>query len=113
MEGLTSNGSSTLPPQYYVPTVWEIEKSFSEDYWNAWFKDNWRMSFLLCSIYLAGLRLGSDWMKSRQRFQLTGALFLWNLGLAIFSIVGSIRTFPELIQAFGRENGVHSSLCLR
>lgn len=54
---------------------------------------------------------GQTYMSSRQAFTLRKCLTVWNLGLAIFSIIGTLRTLPEMmhvIQNFGFQHSVCS-----
>jgi len=50
-------------------------------------------------------------MANRQPFQLRGPLVAWNIMLAVFSITGAARTFPEFIYTFSTQ-GFHHSLCV-
>lgn len=49
-------------------------------------------------------------MKNRAPFKLRGLLFFWNLGLALFSMIGVARFFPEVIHSW-RSFGFHWSVC--
>jgi elongation of very long chain fatty acids protein 6 len=49
-------------------------------------------------------------MRSRPRYELRVLLILWNVCLAVFSIVGAIRSFPEFYNALS-ERGVVYSVC--
>lgn len=54
---------------------------------------------------------GQSYMSTRQPFTLRKFLTVWNLGLAIFSIIGTLRTLPEMIhviQNFGFQHSVCS-----
>ena len=35
----------------------------------------------------------------------------WNLGLALFSVVGTVRTLPELVRLLSVDGGFHRSVC--
>ncbi len=49
-------------------------------------------------------------MSSRKPYKLRLALTLWNVSLAAFSIIGTLRTLPELIDVI-REFGFAHSVC--
>lgn len=49
-------------------------------------------------------------MAKRKPFKLTGLLFVWNLALATFSIMGAARALPELTYAL-RNFGFRYSVC--
>ena len=87
------------------------EKNF--DYYSKrqWLKDHLYVPYLIAVIYLAGIYLGQRWMKSRQAYQLKQSLVLWNVILAIFSVIGSLRTIPWFV-SFVRTHGLHASCCI-
>jgi len=105
-----SNSSYVSTP---LDSVWEIEKSYSADYWNNWFGNYWKVSLILSIIYIVGIRWASERMKHRKRFQLQGPLFLWNVGLAVFSVLGASRTVPELLSSVGTNGWIDSTICTR
>merc|ERR1719466_134966 len=49
-------------------------------------------------LYLGGIYLLKQYMKTREAFVLQRALVLWNLSLATLSILGAIRTVTEVYQ---------------
>lgn len=49
-------------------------------------------------------------MAKRPAFKLRPLLTVWNLGLATFSIIGSIRFLPEVVHVL-RNFGFHHSVC--
>ncbi|CAL8111130.1 unnamed protein product [Orchesella dallaii] len=97
-------------PEYMSLFTWE---DFNYDSWQAWMGKNWSVSVYLTVIYVGLIFAGRQWMKNREPYRLRGPLILWNLGLAIFSIVGFVRTFPELVYLMREENGFHTSVCIR
>ena len=94
----------------YSRHLFEFEKNF--DYWGAywWFFYNWKMCYYFIAVYLIAIFAGHQFMKSRPPFQLRKALFLWNVSLALFSIICSGRMIPSLVDMF-QENGFHYTLC--
>ena len=51
----------------------------------------------ICAVYLVAIFAGQRIMKSWPAFQLDSQLKIWNLALSIFSTIGMLRTFPQLI----------------
>jgi len=56
----------------------------------------WWASYVAASLYLVSLWLGGAYMKDRPALDLKVPLALWNLFLAVFSLVGALRTVPHL-----------------
>ena len=50
------------------------------------------------------------YMKDRERYNLKTLLILWNIGLAVFSIIGSVRIFPEFVHTLVNK-GFDYSVC--
>uniref|UniRef100_A0A8D2ASV7 Elongation of very long chain fatty acids protein 3 n=1 Tax=Sciurus vulgaris TaxID=55149 RepID=A0A8D2ASV7_SCIVU len=63
-------------------------RPFLEEYWAA--------SFLIVLIYLLLIVVGQNYMKARKGFNLQGPLILWSFCLAIFSILGTVRTWSYM-----------------
>jgi elongation of very long chain fatty acids protein 6 len=61
-------------------------------------------------VYLVAIYAGTQWMKHRSAYDLKRPLFLWNAALAVFSIMGTIRTGTELFHVLST-NGFHGSIC--
>ncbi len=49
-------------------------------------------------IYLVFIFLGRRWMEQRKPYILRNTLFLWNVGLAVFSFIGMTATVPNIIR---------------
>lgn len=94
----------------YLPftVVQFFEQSFNPDGIQSW-SNEIKSSSLLCSFIYVVLVFTGQWlMKNRQAFSLRMPLIMWNLGLAVFSIVGAIRTIPELVDSVLFHGVVHS-----
>lgn len=76
----------------------------------AWMQQNWAYSFQFAFLYLLIIYAGQAYMKNRPRFELRKPLIAWNLFLAAFSILGTIRAWPEFIDAVVN-NGLVFSVC--
>jgi len=68
------------------------------------------VSLGLVGIYCLCVFGGRRFIKSRPAFSLEQPLVLWSLFLAVYSIVGAIRTTPEMIAILSK-HGLHASLC--
>ncbi len=90
--------------------VFEFEENFDYRRTSKWFYDNWKTGFYWVVLYLVVVFGGQQWMSSRKPYKLRLALTLWNLSLAAFSIIGTLRTLPELIHVI-REFGFAHSVC--
>jgi len=94
----------------YNRHLFDFEKNFDiwGHYW--WFYYNWTKCFYFIAIYLIVIFAGRQYMKSRPPFQLRKALFLWNVFLAVFSIMASCRFIPEILYNV-QEYGFRSTVC--
>ncbi|CAG7821605.1 unnamed protein product [Allacma fusca] len=63
-------------------------------------------------LYLISVYFGQKWMKNRPPFKLTLPLFFWNSGLALFSIVCTLRGIPELLFLLSKPDGVYLAACV-
>ena len=83
-----------FPFMSHVSTDYELHwDSFS--WWTLHFRKTWLFCIAVSIAYLVAIPLGQKWMASRKAFELKYPLFLWNLGLAIFSILGVIHVLPS------------------
>ncbi|EPY82579.1 elongation of very long chain fatty acids protein 3 [Camelus ferus] len=56
-------------------------------------EEYWAISFAIALIYLLLIFVGQNYMKARKGFNLQGSLILWSFCLAVFSILGAVRTW--------------------
>lgn len=80
---------------YLYPLDSEI--SFTGSYMLFQSRAFWWISYVVVSLYLIGLWAGHLYMKDRKPFNLKAPLSLWNLFLAIFSFIGTLRTGLQLM----------------
>ena len=59
-------------------------------------KREW-LGWFAVMVYLLGIYWGQRWMANRQPFKLKHSLAGWNLLLALFSLVGTIRLLPYFV----------------
>jgi len=63
-------------------------------------------------VYVALIYAGQKLMEPRKAMALDRALLLWNVGLAVFSIIGALRMTPEWAWSiFGHGNSLTYSIC--
>ncbi|XP_076459389.1 very long chain fatty acid elongase 6-like [Babylonia areolata] len=88
--------------------VFSFEKNFDEDAFLKYMKERWTDSFMYSALYVMVVFGGQKYMRNRQRYDLRPALALWSGFLAVFSIIGTIRTLPELVSTIENYSWVHS-----
>ena len=97
-------------PLDVIPYVSTIHAKFSIPKGVEFLEQYWYLSFVVSGIYLLLILLGTKWMNGKKRYDLRGALFVWNVGLASFSIIGTIALLPNLIHALVAR-GLWHSVC--
>lgn len=90
--------------------IFPFEAEFDALETQKWMQKQWCLSFYVCAAYLAAVLCGKHLMKNRTPLNIRGVLFIWNLCLATFSVMGACRTMPELYFTI-RVFGWHSSFC--
>jgi len=100
-----------------VPTIDTYLQPFDWEHVNLnncrqWMGRNWTLSVYASALYVLLIFSGQHWMKTRSPFSLRRRLLVWNIALAIFSMLGFLRTFPEILYVV-RETGFYRSVCER
>lgn len=90
--------------------LFPFEKTYDESALNGYMKEHWIDSIIYSVVYLILVFVGKAYMSNRKGFELRPLLTLWSGFLAIFSIVGAIRTVPELVWAVAT-HGFEYSCC--
>ncbi|KAJ8359536.1 hypothetical protein SKAU_G00160610 [Synaphobranchus kaupii] len=67
-------------------------------------------SFVFCGLYAATIFGGQHFMRERQKLDLRRPLVLWSLGLALFSIIGTVRTGRYMLHVLNT-SGFKQSVC--
>lgn len=96
---MSSMGSSTSAmnnSEGFLSQAFYIEKVFKPEAARQWTDSIKTVTFWLSAAYVLLVFAGQRWMHSRSPFDLRIPLFLWSAILAIFSIIGTFRTVPEL-----------------
>jgi hypothetical protein len=98
------------------PLVFDFElKFFDKTYAQniyAWMNKWWWLSIVYSIIYVILIYYGRSLMESRERFEARRSLILWNVGLALFSILGMARCLPEMLFSLSKE-GLEYTICDR
>lgn len=104
------DSTSTLNETY--THIFGFEKLFeSHEYVNQiniWMRKNWKLSITLALVYVTLVFLGQAFMRSRPRYELRLPLVIWNLFLAGFSILGTIRVWPDLLYSLSKDGFLHT-----
>lgn len=75
-----------------------------------WMTSFWHTSFYWVAGYMVLIFGGQAYMSTRPAFRLKTFLVVWNSLLAAFSILGAIRTLPEMLHVL-HKFGFHHSVC--
>ncbi|KAI5103617.1 hypothetical protein C0J45_7198, partial [Silurus meridionalis] len=67
-------------------------------------------SFVLSALYAVVIFLGQYLMRDRQKLDLRVALVLWSSSLAVFSIIGSVRSGSYMLHLLNT-GGLRQSVC--
>ena len=87
-----------------------FETNFDEPSFFKWMTSNWTQCFWYSLVYVTAIFIGKRVMKEKERFEIRVLLVLWSAGLAAFSILGALRTLPEMVYVI-REHGWEYSMC--
>lgn len=106
---LVESVPNPLSPNYTY--VFKFENEFNYRTATSWMREHWQHSFYWSLLYLVFIFFGRIYMETRPKpFRLKLPLILWNLMLASFSIVGTLRTWPEMIHVL-TNYGFYHSVC--
>lgn len=102
----------SIIPNQYSPNysyVFKFEKDFNHASKTQWMQKHWSDSFYWALLYLTFIFYGRIYMIQRSTpYQLKLPLIIWNLLLASFSIIGTLRTWPEMIHVLKNYGFTHS-----
>ena len=85
--------SAVLP----LPPLQYIEHHFDPNRILAFNRRTWTVCLYATALYLALVFQGRRWMRNRKPYSLKKPLILWNIGLAVFSIIGTITVAPTVL----------------
>ena len=95
-EGMRVRGLADDYPAL-VPLASAGERAFFGGSWGAFTRQIYGLGLLTAFLYLVLITAGTRYMAKRPAWNLRGLLILWNLALAVFSVVGAMRTVPHLL----------------
>lgn len=75
-----------------------------------WMKSYWTIVILYALLYIFAVHLGQRLMKNREKFHLYRSLVAWNILMAAFSILGTLRFSPYFFDTIAK-SGVVGSVC--
>ncbi|KAM4715046.1 very long chain fatty acid elongase 6-like [Anableps anableps] len=90
--------------------LFDFERRFDEIRALEWMQENWSKSFIFCGLYVALVFGGRYFMRERPKLNLRRPLALWSLSLAIFSIIGAVRTGTYMHHVISK-GGFKQSVC--
>lgn len=85
-----------------------VERAFNAESVQRWSDSIKHVALVSSIIYVILVIGGRTYLQNRPGFQLRGLLFCWNVVLAVFSIVGTIRTIPDLVGILLNEGWTYS-----
>ncbi|XP_072229048.1 very long chain fatty acid elongase 6-like [Leuresthes tenuis] len=91
-------------------STYDFERRFDETRALEWMQENWSKSFMFCGLYAAFVFAGQHFMRERPKLNLRRPLALWSLSLAVFSIIGAVRTGSYMLHVL-TNGGFRESVC--
>ena len=91
-----------------VRLLHSLEKQYDPEPMNKWIRNNWMLSVYASAIYLVVIYAGRRFMTDKNPYELRKILLLWNVGLAVFSIMGAYVMAPSLYGIVSKEGFVRS-----
>uniref|UniRef100_A0A4W6CC62 Elongation of very long chain fatty acids protein n=2 Tax=Lates calcarifer TaxID=8187 RepID=A0A4W6CC62_LATCA len=88
---------------FTVPDSIEKNRDLTRSCWNT-------TSFVFSALYAALVFGGQHYMKPRPKMNLRRPLVLWSLSLALFSIIGAVRTGSYMLHILS-SSGFRRSIC--
>ncbi|KAK9303208.1 hypothetical protein QLX08_004987 [Tetragonisca angustula] len=95
-------------PEHWVTFSFETTDFIWDTY--LWMRDQWWKCFYYTAVYLIVIFGGKHYMSDKPKFNLRNALALWSASLALFSIIGFVRTAPEFFHVL-QHHGFYYSVC--
>lgn len=89
-----------------------FEQDFEQSSIRGWMDSNWIQICSLATVsYLVFIFGVQSYMKDRQPFGLRTPLMGWSLSLAVFSIIGACRVWPEFVHTLTTQ-GLYATVCV-
>lgn len=99
-----------LDLDFALSTSFSWEAQFWGPAWTSGCRQFWWLAYVAVGLYLVGMWMGGNYMSERKPFDLKGPLNAWNLFLAVFSLIGALRTVPHLLGTLSTF-GIEHTLC--
>ena len=75
-----------------------FENGYNHTEAELWMRDNWKSIGLPSTIfYVFMIMTGRAMMRDRPAYSLRWLLVLWNMALALFSIIGALKVVPVMV----------------
>ena len=94
--------------EFHFEKVWQNTVELRREF--VWLYGGWHIPILYSIIYVSLVFLGQRIMKNREKFHIYRSLIAWNILLACFSILGTIRTMPTFLSRIFK-HGLDYSIC--
>jgi len=92
--------------------VFGFEQDFEQSYIRGWMNTNWVLTCSLATVlYLAFIFGVQSYMEDKNPYGLRIPMTAWSLSLAIFSIIGACRVWPEFLYTFSTQ-GLYGTVCV-
>lgn len=92
-----------------IPFLAPIEGRFSWEKARPWLDTNYRwMGLYVNVIYVFLVFTGKRWMRDKPAYSLRRPLAMWNTGLVVFSVMGSLTLTPYLVSSLVNNGFLHS-----
>ncbi|CAG0888403.1 unnamed protein product [Cyprideis torosa] len=97
---------------FRVPSVpFPVERFFDAASCYRWLRLNFSASIIFSTCYIIAIFALQAFMRTKRPMKLKVPLFLWNLGLALFSMLGTHRMLPWTIKEWATY-GFHRVVCM-
>ncbi|KAF2362264.1 ELO family [Trinorchestia longiramus] len=104
------NGLYTTGYNCSYPYIFSFEENFDTYYYvNLVGTYKWMAKYFMLA-YLGGIYFLKKYMKTRPRYDLQYPLVMWNIALALISLLGGVRALQELTQLITKF-GFKFSMC--
>jgi len=106
--------SELYPLSHEKFPAFEFEKLSLESYTTLgnFLYHYWYLSLVIGAIYMILSFALQHWMRNQQPIKLKWSLFLWNMAIGIFSIIGFCRVVPPLLYRISLPDGFYRSVCV-
>ena len=96
-------------PLVHIPLLERIQRGFNNKLARKWLGDTFYICVAFGLIYVAAIFFGRKLMRERTPFNFKRALFLWNVGLAVFSVYGTVALLPQLVHGLAKHGFNHTT----